>query len=118
MSTDQIKQMLSDIESELRQKIGAHPEIQAKLMDQHNYSRCELIEIMTQIHLCDSPLFFKLMQLDAACCQLDIGLYGVCSDCESDIEPKLLIANPLEQRCLSCNSQHKREHRQELRLTH
>ncbi|QQX81904.1 TraR/DksA family transcriptional regulator [Shewanella sp. KX20019] len=118
MSTNQIKQMLSGIESELRQKIGALPEIQAKLMDQHNYSLCELIEIMTQAHLCDNPLFLKLTQLDAACCQLDIGLYGVCSDCESDIETELLAANPLEQRCLNCNSQYKQEHRQELRLNH
>lgn len=113
MSTNQIKQTLSDIELELRQKIGAHPELQAKLMDQHNYSLCELIEIMTQAHLCDHSLFFKLMQLDAARCQLEIGLYGVCSDCEENIEAELLAADPLEQRCLSCNNLHKREHRQD-----
>ena len=118
MSTNQIKQTLADIELDLRQKIGAHPELQAKLMDQHNYSPCELIEIMMQAHLCDHPLFFELMRLDAACCQLDIGLYGVCSDCEENIEAELLAANPLEQRCLSCNNQHRREHRQELRLHH
>ncbi|WP_299810019.1 TraR/DksA C4-type zinc finger protein [uncultured Shewanella sp.] len=118
MSTNQIKQTLSAIESELRAKIGALPEMQAKLMDQQDYSLCELIQVMTDVHLCEHPLFIKLMSLDAARCQLEIGLYGVCSDCESDIEPEQLAKDPLEQRCISCSGQFLRQHRQELRLNH
>jgi len=118
VSTNQVKQTLSDIESELRVKIGALPEMQATLMDQHNYSLCELIQIMTEVHLCDHPLFFKLMRLDAARCQLEIGLYGVCSDCESQIEAEQLARDPLEQRCIDCSGHFSRQHRQELRLNH
>ncbi|WOT06414.1 TraR/DksA family transcriptional regulator [Shewanella youngdeokensis] len=118
MSTKPVITLLSDIESALRQQISAHPEIQTMLTDQHDYSLCELIEKMTQANLCDHPLFLKLMRLDAARCQLEIGLYGVCCDCEATIEAELLIADPLEQRCSNCNNQFKREHRQELRLNH
>ncbi|MGS0679819.1 TraR/DksA C4-type zinc finger protein [Shewanella sp. 125m-7] len=118
MSTNQIKQTLSAIESELRVKIGALPEMQATLMDQHNYSLCELIQIMTEVHLCDHPLFINLMRLDATRCQLEIGLYGVCSDCENDIEAERLANDPLEQRCATCCGQFHRQHRQELRLNH
>ncbi|ABV86825.1 TraR/DksA C4-type zinc finger protein [Shewanella pealeana] len=118
MSTNQIKQTLSAIESELRAKIGALPEMQAKLMDQQNYSLCELIQVMTDVHLCEHPLFIQLMSLDAARCQLEIGLYGVCSDCENEIEAERLAEDPLEQRCASCSGQYRRQHRQELRLNH
>ena len=118
MSSNQIQQTLSNIESELRLKIGALPEMQTKLMDQLNYSLCELIQIMTEVHLCEHPLFFELMRLDAARCQLEIGLYGVCSDCENEIEPERLAADRLEQRCLRCSHHFSQQHRQELRLNH
>ncbi|MCL1146718.1 TraR/DksA C4-type zinc finger protein [Shewanella sp. 10N.261.52.F9] len=118
MSTNQIQTTLTAIESDLRVKIGALPEMQAKLMDQHDYSLCELIQIMTEVHLCEHPLFFNLMRLDAARCQLEIGLYGVCSDCENEIEAERLAEDPLEQRCANCSGQFSRQHRQELRLNH
>nr|WP_228497479.1 TraR/DksA C4-type zinc finger protein [Shewanella intestini] len=77
-----------------------------------------LIEQLSHSHLLDSELFLNFVQLDAAYCQLELGLYGICSDCESTISSQRLIANPIEQRCESCSRKHLTEHRQELRLNH
>jgi DnaK suppressor protein len=78
----------------------------------------QVIDYLPTIKLSNTDIFTKLMQLDAAYCQLELGLYGLCSDCEMDIEASRLIANPTEQRCTHCEQKHLREHRHELRLNH
>nr|WP_227006749.1 TraR/DksA C4-type zinc finger protein [Shewanella donghaensis] len=83
-----------------------------------NMSLTELIELMSNQHLTDSPLFEQLTRLDAALCQLEIGLYGLCSDCEADIEVERLAADPTEQRCAHCAEKYNQEHRHELKLSH
>lgn len=118
MSITHIKQELSEIETDLRRQIGELPELKARLTAGPEVSLGELIDTMTQYQLCKHPLYLRLMRLDAALCQLEIGLYGVCSDCESQIEPERLARDPLEQRCEHCSDLHEQEHRQELRLTH
>ena len=45
-----------------------------------------------------------IKRIDAALCQIEFGLYGVCSDCEEAIEQDLLANDPTEQRCQSCKS--------------
>ncbi|EKE68751.1 TraR/DksA family transcriptional regulator [Gallaecimonas xiamenensis] len=44
----------------------------------------------------------RLTQVEAALCQLDLGLYGICCDCEAEIELDRLAADPAEQRCARC----------------
>ncbi|WP_153009441.1 TraR/DksA C4-type zinc finger protein [Shewanella frigidimarina] len=78
----------------------------------------QIIDYLPQVKLADTDIFTKLMKLDAAYCQLELGLYGLCSDCEMDIEPPRLIADPTEQRCTDCEQKFRREHRHELRLNH
>ena len=59
----------------------------------------------------------ELKRVDAALCQLDLGLYGICSDCEESIEPELLQADPCRQRCSRCEQRHrKRNHASRLML--
>jgi DnaK suppressor protein len=67
---------------------------------------CDIIEVLTQAKLCDEPLFMKRTKLSAAFCQLDIDLYGLCSDCENEIEPERLTRDMLEQRCANCDDKH------------
>lgn len=52
------------------------------------------------------PLYRQLIQLDAAWCQLEMGLYGLCSDCEAQINFTLLQQNPLRQRCQACQKKY------------
>lgn len=45
----------------------------------------------------------RLDSVQAALSQMDIGLYGVCCDCERKIEPERLVNDPAEQRCQRCS---------------
>ena len=48
----------------------------------------------------------RLELVQAALSQMDMGLYGLCSDCESRIERELLMADPARQRCAACEKNH------------
>lgn len=45
----------------------------------------------------------RLELVQAALSQMDMGLYGLCSDCECRIERPLLMNDPARQRCSSCD---------------
>jgi RNA polymerase-binding transcription factor DksA len=107
-----IRQRLSAIEKDLRVAIT---ELNA---DWAEWSIGEIIDAMVGAELCHHPLYNRLNRLDAAQCQLDLGLYGLCADCENEIEPERLAMDPTEQRCQHCSEQYAHEHRQELRLSH
>ncbi|MCQ8877610.1 conjugal transfer protein TraR [Pseudoalteromonas shioyasakiensis] len=47
-------------------------------------------------------LITRLEKLEAAVCQIEIGQYGYCCDCEEKIDAQRLIADPANQRCSKC----------------
>lgn len=49
-------------------------------------------------------IILRLEQLEAAICQIDIGQYGYCCDCEEKIDPQKLLIDPTIQRCSNCES--------------
>lgn len=55
----------------------------------------------------------RLEQIQAALSQMDMGLYGLCCDCDARIERELLLSDPARQRCQHCETK-----RQECRLQH
>ncbi|MBW8186670.1 TraR/DksA C4-type zinc finger protein [Shewanella nanhaiensis] len=118
MSRSHIRHELSKLESCLRKEIGELANKHQIKLESQQSSLCEIIEVLTQAKLCDEPLFCRLTKLDAAFCQLDIGLYGLCADCENEIEPERLAWDMLEQRCAECAENYEHQHRQELRLNH
>ncbi len=118
MSKPHIRQELSELEADLRKEIGALLETKQQAVEVTDCSLSELIDKLTEIKLSEHPLYHKLLRLDAAACQLDIGLYGLCSDCETEIETQRLLDDPTEQRCASCAEHYKHEHGLELRLSH
>ena len=52
------------------------------------------------------PHIKQLKQLDAAICQQQLGLYGLCSDCEAELSYELLYQDPCRQRCAQCELKH------------
>ncbi|RRS08548.1 MULTISPECIES: TraR/DksA C4-type zinc finger protein [unclassified Pseudoalteromonas] len=50
------------------------------------------------------PQYDRLMKVEAALCQMEIGQFGYCCDCEQAIEPELLEQDPATQRCISCKA--------------
>ena len=118
MSRSHIRHELSKLETQLRKEIGELVGKNHLVLDNEQVNLCDIIEVLTQAKLCDEPLFMKLTKLDAAFCQLDIDLYGLCSDCENEIEPERLARDMLEQRCTNCAEKYEHQHRQELRLSY
>lgn len=49
------------------------------------------------------PKLNRLVQLEAALAQFEIGQYGYCADCEEPIELEQLDADPAAQRCKRCS---------------
>lgn len=57
------------------------------------------------------PAIKQLKQVDAALCQWQLGLYGLCSDCETALTPEQLWQDPCRQRCEPCEEKyHKAQH--------
>ncbi|WP_394201093.1 TraR/DksA family transcriptional regulator [Shewanella waksmanii] len=117
MNNNSVRQVLSEVEADLRADLDRQQISQLGSLA-YTASISDLIEQLTQLKRCDDPLFIQLTKLDAAYCQLDIGMYGLCADCESEIEAERLAKDPLEQRCAACSAEFFHQHRQELRLTH
>jgi DnaK suppressor protein len=121
-NTQDIQQKLQLLEIILRHELMLHIKDLSKTTEvayiSMDTSLGQIIDYLSKVKLADTEIFTKLMKLDAAHCQLELGLYGLCSDCEMDIEPPRLMSDPTEQRCVDCEQKYLREHRHELRLNH
>lgn len=51
----------------------------------------------------------RLEKVDAAVCSFKLGMYGLCVDCEEDIEYDDLKQDPAQPRCKACR-EHSRYH--------
>ena len=51
----------------------------------------------------------RLEKVDAAVCSFKLGMYGLCADCEEEIEYNDLEQDPAQARCKSCR-EHSRYH--------
>ncbi|MCE9684914.1 TraR/DksA C4-type zinc finger protein [Shewanella sp. AS16] len=113
-----IEQALSSLDSRLRQELASLLQLQEQSSELTHKTLSELIELLLTLQLSHHDLYARLARLDAALCQLELGLYGLCADCEAEIEAERLGADPTEQRCERCNARYQQQHRQELRLDH
>ncbi|MBE0368717.1 conjugal transfer protein TraR [Pseudoalteromonas sp. MMG013] len=50
------------------------------------------------------PRYQRLVQLEAALCQIDIGQFGYCCDCEVPLTYEELKKDAATQRCHQCQS--------------
>ncbi len=50
----------------------------------------------------------SLKRIDAALCQMDLGLYGLCSDCEEPLAIAQLEQDPTLQRCPRCDTRYRK----------
>ncbi|SMY33000.1 RNA polymerase-binding transcription factor DksA [Photobacterium malacitanum] len=51
----------------------------------------------------------RLEKVDAAVCSFKLGMYGLCADCEEEIEYSDLEQDPAQPRCKACR-EHSRYH--------
>jgi DnaK suppressor protein len=50
----------------------------------------------------------ELQQIDAAIARVDAGEYGICKDCDQEIDPRRLAALPYALLCTECATRHER----------
>ncbi len=50
----------------------------------------------------------EILQIDAAIARLDAGEYGICRDCEQEIDPRRLEALPYALLCTECATRRER----------
>lgn len=50
----------------------------------------------------------EIVQIDAALARLEAGEYGVCTDCEQEIDPRRLKALPYALLCTECATRRER----------
>lgn len=74
--------------------------------------RCERDQLVDLTSRLDLPgvehSVARLKRLDAALCQMDLGLYGFCSDCEDPLLPEQLEQDPTLQRCPRCEARYRK----------
>jgi RNA polymerase-binding transcription factor len=50
----------------------------------------------------------EMQQIDAAIARIDAGEYGICKDCEQEIDPRRLAALPYALLCTECATRSER----------
>ncbi|WP_432452775.1 MULTISPECIES: TraR/DksA family transcriptional regulator [unclassified Agarivorans] len=106
----QLLQQLEQLKSEIISFLTASEKSSMKLT-------ADKLQAMSNEQLIDQALKLQytelnnqlkqLKRVDAALCQIDLGLYGLCSDCEEVIEQERLDNDPSTQRCQCCSDKHR-----------
>ncbi|MEH6451533.1 MAG: TraR/DksA C4-type zinc finger protein [Psychromonas sp.] len=80
-------------------------------------SNDEMIELVSKLDLPSiSHKVAKINEIDAALNNIQIGLYGLCSDCEEEINVERLNAQPTTHRCLDCDTKYKKQKHNHFKL--
>ncbi|PJG58657.1 TraR/DksA family transcriptional regulator [Aeromonas cavernicola] len=73
---------------------------------------CEHDQLLDLISQWDLPTvtqaMARLKRIDAALCQMDLGLYGLCADCEEPLSDAQLAQDPTAQRCPHCDARYRK----------
>ena len=79
-----------------------------RLLEQlHDIDSEDLFDALKQLESAEATKIRKRLQaIEASLCQLELGLYGYCADCEQAIEPELLQRDATIQRCKACHLLH------------
>lgn len=51
----------------------------------------------------------QIQSIDAALQGMELGLYGLCSDCETELDVNTLFECPTKQRCNSCEKKYQQQ---------
>lgn len=102
LSFEQCRQHLVDIV-----ECSSTPLLAIKLQ---KISSDELLDLASTTELLsNAPDISKIKKIDAALTNIEIGIYGICADCEENIEIAELKLNPTQQRCPLCEAKYKKQ---------
>lgn len=97
-----LKVELDSLRQEVLNHYGAAQPALVNDLNTINYS--EWPDFLEQHFMLEhEPKLTRLVQLEAALAQFDIGQYGFCADCEEKIDLDILNKDPAAQRCSNCS---------------
>lgn len=106
---DTFQQRLEQEQSQLHQQLtarlielGASSQVLAALAQQGFDGIADFLPELPDRQL--YALCQRLGKVEAALCQIEQGVYGICCDCEAEIDMERLVADPAEQRCRHCDN--------------
>ncbi len=118
LTSDQLahfKKLLHHRETELREEVRAelvrgdneqYAELAGRVHDRGDESVADLLVDLNNA-LIDQHIT-EIRQITAAQHHISAGDYGVCVDCEDEIELKRLENQPIAMRCFRCQSHHEK----------
>lgn len=116
--SDQFRILLNTRQALLRQTIHAHliesddknqVELAGRVRDMGEDAVSDLLADLRIAGL--SSQVRELTDVEAALDRLAQGVYGVCIDCGTDIEPERLRAYATAKRCQECQARHENQRR-------
>ncbi len=70
----------------------------------------DLLELALKIEMPSiSHKISAMRNIDAALNNIQIGMYGLCADCEEEIDTKRLNSDATTQRCLNCENRYQKQ---------
>ena len=119
----QFKELLNVEQAQIRSSIDAifkasnHASYHLAANNFPQLSTDELIEFTQKID--DTNLankVEKLKKVDASLISIELGMFGLCSDCETELDIELLESTPTRQRCPDCEAKYQKQRYNNYRL--
>ena len=109
----QLKDNLEHQHSQLARKLKHEMQLNTLVPSPGTIAQADLNDLITMAKSSFIPSLFdlamKMEKVDAAVCSIKLGMYGLCVDCEEEIELDELQADPAQPRCHACR-EHSRYH--------
>jgi len=119
ITTEQQKQLQQNLLSEfssLKEKVKQRLSISSKqhlndLVDKVDTMNADML--ISSLSRCESHSLSQyktqIKSIDAALQGMDLGLYGLCSDCEIELDAEELFNCPTKQRCDACEKKYQQQ---------
>jgi RNA polymerase-binding transcription factor DksA len=108
-----LEQRYQDLREEIREELLASDEQHfIDLAGQvHDLEEESVADLLIDLDLAVIDMHInELRDIEAAMRRLNVGAYGVCIECDDEIEPERLRACPTAKRCLPCQQNYERNH--------
>lgn len=90
----------------------------ARAGEVHDLEEESVADLLKDVQLADIDRHVEeIRDIEAALLRLADGTYGLCADCGNPIGHDRLAAYPTAKRCVVCQEQHEKTHRQPGRAT-
>lgn len=96
--------------AQVREKLSSQLRVSQHAEWADSVDRCERDQLVDLLGRFDLPKteqsVMRIKRIDAALCQMELGLYGLCSDCEEPLDCEQLEQDPTLQRCPRCETRY------------